>query len=278
MKHIMYVFSGTGNTLHIAKLVKNSIIGDKAIIQSIDGRNNKREVKDINADIIGIYFPCYYGSIPNIVKSFVSQMKINKDTYVYSVATAGGNTGYGNKEISKLLEQKGITLSFGADIIYSSNYMPGWYYKRVFKSQEEVKSRINKFIEETEKIARNIVNREKVSIKGSYLGYHMPRIMSASYLVKDSRPHDREFTIGDNCNNCRLCVKVCPVGNIKIENEQHLFKHNCQRCMACVQYCPRQAFEVKGKPMNKERYVNPFISVKEVIDFHQGNANSSIDI
>jgi hypothetical protein len=48
--------------------------------------------------------------------------------------------------------------------------------------------------------------------------------------------------------------------------------------MACVQYCSKQAFEVKSKPMNKERYVNLFVSKKEVIDFHQGNTKSSIYI
>lgn len=189
-------------------------------------------------------------------------MKISKDAYVYSVATAGENTGYCNKEISELLDKKGIALSFGA------NYMTGWYYKVVFKSQEEVKSKLSTFVEETQRVARSIKNREKVSIKGSYLGTHMPKIMSQTYLVEDSRPHDREFSISDKCNKCGVCVKVCPVGNIQIKNGQHSFNHNCQRCMACIQYCPMQAFQVKGKAMTKERYVNPFVSVKEVIDFH----------
>lgn len=150
--------------------------------------------------------------------------------------------------------------------------MPGWYYKMVFKSQEEVKSKLSTFVEETQRIARSIKNREKVSIKGSYLGTHMPKIMSQTYLVKDSRAHDSEFSISDKCNKCGVCVKVCPVGNIQIKNEQHSFNHNCQRCMACIQYCPMQAFQVKGKAMTKERYTNPFVSVKEVIDFHNYDA------
>lgn len=273
MKHNMYVFSGTGNTLHLAKLVKGSLANDEVQILPINDINNEMENESIQADIIGIYFPCYYGSIPHIVRNFVSHMKINKDAYIYSVANAGGSTGNANKEIQSLLIQKGLDLSFGTDIIYNSNYMPGWYYKMTSKSQEEIKSRLNEFIGYTKNIARSIVNREKVSIQGSYIGSHGSKLISPSYLIKDSRPHDKEFSISDNCNKCGLCTKVCPVANIKIENGNHIFAHNCQRCMACIQYCPKQAFQVKGKPMNKERYTNPFVSVNEIIELHHGDTN-----
>ena len=81
-----------------------------------------------------------------------------------------------------------------------------------------------------------------------------------------------------NVISAGLCVKVCPVGNIEIKNGQHYFNHSCQRCLACIQYCPKQVFIVKGKAMNKKRYVNPFVSAKEVTDFHHYAANPLIHI
>lgn len=47
--------------------------------------------------------------------------------------------------------------------------MPGQYYRMVFKSQKEVKSKLSKFAEEAQKIARSITNKEKAHIKGSFL-------------------------------------------------------------------------------------------------------------
>ena len=52
MKHIIYVFSATGNTLHIAKLVKK-FSEEKVIISPI----NEKDYDNQSADIIGIYFP-----------------------------------------------------------------------------------------------------------------------------------------------------------------------------------------------------------------------------
>lgn len=258
MEHVIFVFSATGNTLHIAKLVEK-FSEEKVIINPI----NEKDYGDQNADIVGIYFPCFYGSMPHLVEQFISKLNVNHKTYIYSVVTAGGNTGNCNKELSKALAKNGLRLSFGADIVYASNYMPGWYYRTAVNN---IKLKLSVFENEAKKIVQRILNREVNPIKGSYIGSRIPKIISPAYLVRDTRPCDKEFTIGTQCDKCGLCVKVCPVGNIEIEDNQHVFKHNCQRCMSCIQYCPKQAFVVKGKTMNKERYVNPFLTVKDIID------------
>jgi ferredoxin len=264
----MYVFSATGNTLHMAKLIKESSKDREIMIKAI---SEKDEIikNETNMPVIGIYFPCYYGSMPNLVKRFVTKLHISPESYIYSVVTAGGNTGYCNKELSTLLEDRGLTLSFGEDIAYSSNYMPGWYYKYIYKSPEKIILNLDKFKMQAQKIAKTILNKEKVEVKGSYVGYKLPKLISQSYLVKDTRPHDREYAISEKCNKCGLCAKVCPVENIEINNKSHIFKHKCQRCLACIQYCPKQAFIINNQPMNKERYVNPFVKVDEIIELHK---------
>jgi len=269
MKHLMYVFSATGNTLHAAKLVKESLKDKGVFIKAISEKDDIIKNETNLPESIGIYFPCYYGSMPKLVEKFIRKLQISPKVYIYSVVTAGGSTGYCNKELSKLLKYKGLVLSFGADITYSSNYMPGWYYNYIYKSPEKITSNLDKFKMQAQKISKTILNKEKSEIKGSYVGYLLPKLISQSYLVKDTRPHDREYAVSEKCNMCGLCEKICPVENIEINNKYHIFKHKCQRCLACVQYCPQQAFIINNQPMDKERYVNPFIKADEIIKLHK---------
>ncbi len=52
------------------------------------------------------------------------------------------------------------------------------------------------------------------------------------------------------CNKCMICVEICPVGNIKME-EYPLTGNKCEYCMRCVSMCPHRAiksvFNYKGK-------------------------------
>ncbi len=51
----------------------------------------------------------------------------------------------------------------------------------------------------------------------------------------------------DKCTKCGLCVKECPVHNIKMMDfPKHL--GNCQFCMHCGAVCPNKAVTIKNKP------------------------------
>jgi ferredoxin len=54
----------------------------------------------------------------------------------------------------------------------------------------------------------------------------------------------------EKCTKCGLCVKICPVKNIKLDNFP-VHGHRCNFCMRCVSWCPQKAipcgFNFKGK-------------------------------
>ena len=68
----------------------------------------------------------------------------------------------------------------------------------------------------------------------------------------------------DSCNGCGICVKVCPVGNIKLENTIPNFFHYCEWCMSCIHNCPKRAIHIKNE-INDERFINSDISLNEII-------------
>lgn len=70
--------------------------------------------------------------------------------------------------------------------------------------------------------------------------------------VKGSRPYKKSSPIPfkpytyDNCNNCGLCAKICPVKAIDAENPRLTNNALCITCTACIYICPKAARSLAG--------------------------------
>ena len=71
-------------------------------------------------------------------------------------------------------------------------------------------------------------------------------------------PIDKKFSVFDSCIGCGKCERVCPTGNIVIEEDKKPTWHgNCIQCLSCISRCPENAI-VYGKKQ-KEKYFCPKI-------------------
>jgi Pyruvate/2-oxoacid:ferredoxin oxidoreductase delta subunit len=48
----------------------------------------------------------------------------------------------------------------------------------------------------------------------------------------------------EKCTGCAVCVDVCPVEAIKIENDKAVISDDCSECGACTSECPNDAISV----------------------------------
>ena len=76
MKTIIYYFSGTGNSLKVAKDIATQL-DDTEIIQICKGN---MEINNTISNKIGIIFPVYVSGMPLLVKEFIEKLKIPKAT------------------------------------------------------------------------------------------------------------------------------------------------------------------------------------------------------
>ncbi|MDR1795768.1 MAG: EFR1 family ferrodoxin [Erysipelotrichaceae bacterium] len=251
-KNVIYCFSGTGNSLFVAKRLANKL-GDCDIYPITEQAGASLAGKEK----IGLVFPTYFGGLPAIVDGFLkkSEWQQVKNAYVFCIVTAGGNAAKTVRSCELALKAQGVKLNYGKTVYLPTNYIlwhnvPG--NREQFYQKAEVKlDEIVKAISE---------QKQNQTLPGIFL-------FDLVYNHYINQKADRYFKVGDSCNGCATCVRVCPVNNIRITKHKPEYLGHCQQCLACLHYCPNQAIEAKGSK-GRPRITHPHISVKEISDFH----------
>ena len=123
--HKIYWFSGTGNTLYVAREFAKSF--PDAQLLSIASLDRAEDVV-LGSEMTGIFFPAYCMGIPHIMEQFlarvVPQENGNGGKYIYAVCTSGINPGGALPMIEDTLAEKKINLNACFHIRLPSNYIP----------------------------------------------------------------------------------------------------------------------------------------------------------
>jgi ferredoxin len=255
--NIIFYFSGTGNSLKVAKMISMEL-GNTEIVPM---GNHKEHILVKKYDTIGFVYPVYYWGLPNVVKNFVEKIDLsnNVNAYFYGIATFGGLPGNGISQLNELLMHKhNIKLNYGKTLKMFANYIVAY----------NMSDKINEITEKSNKniipIVNAIKNKENNIIRKSN------KLFTIVYNknIDNFRDMDRDYIVDNNCTGCEICRMVCPVKNIEIINKMPNFRHNCEQCVACIQYCPQKAINYKNLTQNRSRYTNPEISYKELSEMN----------
>jgi ferredoxin/flavodoxin len=254
-KNRIYFFTGTGNSLKVAKDIAN-ILEDCELVAIH---------KDVDTEIptgcerIGIVFPNYSGGPPSLVADFIRNMKMPKQSkpYLFAIATYGGNAGELIALVAKQFDESGLQLDYGAQI---------WSYPNWLIPNRIVSGLISRrTIKRTESVVKDVVHEQHMPI---------PKLKSSSQMRYDKfmnpiHDGDHNYSINSNCISCGICKNVCPAKNISLEIGQPSFQHDCEGCMACINYCPRHAINYKGKNQSRRRYTHPKIDSKMLSQYYR---------
>jgi ferredoxin len=286
----IYYFSGTGNSLVVARDIAEKLEGKLiAIPLAIKEENTYPE-----GDTLGIVFPVYHQGLPNIINRFIEKLDNIPEKYIFGVCTYGDSPGISLEYLDENIKAKGGKLSAGFTVKMPYNYVtPSLVLKDFFRSfklreidSDKCQKMYHNWQKKLEYIFEIIKNRKKAKIETAaraiekmvdYLNLRdtlQKKIWlkianfqgSTDSSFRDSiQLMDYGFQWDAKCNGCGTCVKVCPVNNIKMEKNRPIWQHHCEQCFACLQWCPQEAIQFSKNTVYGKRYHHPDLTLSDVI-------------
>ncbi|MDE6474377.1 MAG: EFR1 family ferrodoxin [Clostridia bacterium] len=245
MTGILY-FSSTGNSLLIAKKVKERFGGSIVYIPKYEGNGSEFER-------LVIVTPIYSFGLPTPVYDLLP--RLDKDKELIVILNYGGMTGGADALLYDYAKQLDLNIKGIYALKMPENYTlflvpPKFYTKSVLKSSGK---RIDKILDKIEK--------ENYALPKS----NVKNAKKETYLKNKGNWHliGGRFSVNDSCVKCQKCVQICPSNNICLEDGKIVFKDNCIACLGCYHRCPQKAIVYLNKK-SKYRYVNPNVKENEI--------------
>ena len=120
MSTTIYYFSGTGNSLSVARKLAEGI-GNCELVPIAKTLGQTDIVPE--AEIVGLLFPVYFWGMPKIVEDFIEKLDLNKTEYIFSVITLGMISGRTMYDLEMKLRDKGRILDAGFKVVLPDNYI-----------------------------------------------------------------------------------------------------------------------------------------------------------
>ncbi len=249
----IFYFTATGNSLYAARKIGGTLV---SIPQAI--KAGKYEFCD---DEIGVVCPVYANKLPSIVADFLNKATL-KAKYKFLILTYGhanfGADGYALKTFEKQ------HFDYVKTLLTVDNYLPAFDMAKEKSLDKQTEKNLDAICLD---IAQHAVYKPKMSVKNRIAN----SIVQKYFAKRKSDLDGSQILITDKCVGCGLCAKVCPMGNIYVENGVAKRKSNeCEFCLACANLCPRKAIVCKNSDVNpNERYINPNVSVSDIVDSNE---------
>ncbi len=199
MKTTIYYFTGTGNSLSVAKKIANAL--ENTEVKSIKKMIKEGEFSS-KSENIGIVFPVISWGAPFIVDEFIRQFKFRKNQYIFSVATCGATPAGTNTLINKMLKKKALLLSAGYTLnskAYKISDAPDITPIKLAKFLAgKSRSKIKGIDQRLNDIVYNTRNRKIQKLEGSNLITNLYGNLLHDQVIKVFKTESKNFWVDDN--------------------------------------------------------------------------------
>ncbi len=256
---MIFYFSGTGNSQYCAQELAKSL-GEKAIsipdVMRTDLPSHAFSLSE--NETIGFVFPIYAWAPPKIVLDFIARMKFDRPaSYTFSLSTCGDEEGASTSRLRAALLQREMTLDSSFTLTMPNNYIISFDVD----SPEIERQKLQKASERLLFISDVLISRKQdvtMLIPGRFPSFKTAVInpLFQRYAIRTDK-----FYATDACTKCGLCVRICPVGTIRL-TDTPVWGQACTQCLSCINRCPSHAIQFGKGTKKRGRYIHPILRAK----------------
>jgi len=275
----IYYFSGTGNSLHVAReLQKRLPEADLVPIVRV-----LREVSPkTTANTVGFVFPNFCLTSPIPLHDFLEKVDVASARYVFALCTRGGTPSDAFDYINALLKRQGRRLDAQLNISMPWNHPLGKENLPALATEERMAFLEAEMQRKLDTFSQHILAHEAYLAEDTDADYVIPQWAKAMSLwIPKSLNYELHrymyqdmvrFYSNEKCTGCGICEKVCLSQKIQIVNQKSVWQETvkCYGCMACINYCPQHAIQIRSRfPVHSStpltaRYHHPAITYKDI--------------
>lgn len=249
----IFYFTATGNSLTVAKRFGGELYSIPKVL-----KGNLFHFED---EKIGLIFPCYGFAAPSIVKEFITKVTL-KSPYIFVIMTYGSTLADSVRWFVGFAGKNNIPIHYGEGLLMVDNCLPLFDMERQKLKEKHIEENLRRLLAD--------VNQERHYIRrGTFVDSLTTRAVQGLLKLNPNFYSDRDFLIGDQCNGCGTCSKVCPRDNITIDTKQGgikpIYGGHCEFCLACINHCPQQAIRLKKEKNPNARFRNENVTLKEIV-------------
>jgi ferredoxin len=275
-KATIYYFSGTGNSLAVARDIAGKIDARLVSIPSV----MEQESISFEADVVGIVFPAYhvvYDGLPFIIERFMDKIKNLEGKYIFAVCTCGGVARLTVKKLRDIIRARGGKLACGFSVTLPDNTNPTTKEKhqKAYDNWNNKLDLVAAYIK-AGKTGRyettTLSNITMLPINPLFKWGTIKLLRSLSNtsglaFKKTLSLTDKSFTADGKCNSCGICARVCPVNNILIVDKKPVWHNHCESCLACLNWCPQSAIGggISSRGGKIRRYRHPGVKLSDFL-------------
>lgn len=238
-------FSGTGTTEKIVTTITEQIVQERMLAQKTADftkpAQREQKMSFTEQDIVIFGMPVIAGRVPNLMLKFLKTIEGGGALCVPVVLYGNRNYDDGLIELRDILQEDGfVTIAAGAFVgehSFSNILGKG----RPDKADLNLAKKLGKAVAEisvyTEKGGVPETPVKVPGVSKPYREYYKPRDRHGNHIdIRKVKPK----TDMEKCNNCKICVDICPLGSIDYDDVSNI-KGICMKCCGCIKKCPQGA-------------------------------------
>ena len=247
-------FSGTGNTKFCIDRFLEEYDGSKNSFP-IEEKVSLAKIENANEIVIG--YPVQYSNIPKILQDYImTNQHVWNGKKIFIVATMGLFSGDGAGMLARLLKRYGASVVGGLHLKMPDSIGDVKALKRSFEKNREL------VIKAEEKICRAVqeIKSGRPPQEGLGAACHLAGLFGQSlYFFWKTKNYTDQLKINrEKCTGCGLCGKICPMGNLSLENGAAAAGDRCTMCYRCISRCPKQAITLLGKKVIEQNDISKY--------------------